>query len=101
MHELTELCYLDGMTTRRMTARQLAAALRPIDAQIAAAEVVVAAFSAAFEHVTVTEEIGNAWNAMHDAVYTLKVEREAVALNPYPISAADIGTWRLIQDNVD
>lgn len=87
------------MTTRRLTTRQLTAALADIDTQLDGLRDIEAMFNAL--PATGVDEVADAWNATHDAIRCLEEHRDWVASNPRPITAAGAGTWELVQQNID
>lgn len=86
----------------QLTARQLAAALAVIDARLSATRAAEAALRAGWDHPdTVPEQVGDAWNALSDAIRELEELRAEVEANPRPIPAAERGTWELARLNID
>jgi hypothetical protein len=87
---------------RRLTARQLAAALAKIDAQLDLMRAAVEGFDAFIpENGPVDEVVGAAWNAMHDAFTTMEHHRSEVEANPRPRTASEETTYALVRDNID
>lgn len=88
-------------TTRRLTAKQLAKALAEIDANLNAIDQALAEFEAVWAGGTVPDAVCDAWNHLHDAHAALTAHRAQVEMNPRPIPAAEMGTWELVQQNID
>ena len=102
-----KICDVTGRIHRSKP--EQAAELARIDAQLAALRVIREQFTAGYESrvlasTSVTDAglaVGDAFNAVHDAIDALERERAEVVENPRPIPAAEAGTWALIQDNID
>lgn len=97
-----QTCEITGRIHRNR--RELAAELARLDKLIASMEAVVTMYKALFDdekNYPIAEAVGDAWNAAHDAVDRLKMERSEVEWNPRPIPASEAGTYALIQQNID
>jgi hypothetical protein len=97
-------CPVTGRVHR--TARELAAELARVDGLLAAMRAVEAAYGTAFPDglaagQPLPDEVGDAWNAAHDAVAALERLRAHVEMNPRPMPAGAAGTWALIKQNID
>lgn len=78
--------------------------LARMDALIAQMETIVEgydAFTALVGDGPVAEPVYDAWNAANDALDTLKYQRDQVAANPRDIPPGEMGTWLLVQQNID
>lgn len=89
------------MTTKRLTARQLAKALAEIDTQLASLRAIEQGFHVFADGNAIPDAIYTAWNATHAAISELEYHRGQVELNPRPIPAGELGTAELVWQNID
>lgn len=82
---------------------ELTEALARIDDQLTRLRYVESAFPVLFPPSTypVPEAVGDAWNAVSDAIDRLERERVDVEVNPEPIPLSEAENYRLVKDNVD
>lgn len=98
---------LDPFTRRRLPAPTVRAALAALDAQRADLAAALQLFADNYQERAedgndyVVEPLGDAWNALHDAVDSLDRLRARIEDNPRPIPEHERGTWELVKQNID
>jgi hypothetical protein len=100
-----QICEVTGRVHRNP--RELKAELIRLDTAMAAVGAILNQYAAIFSAWptdrprVLTVNVGDAWNAAHDAHDALKRERDEVAANPRPIPGYEAGTYRLAAQNID
>ena len=96
---MATVCPITGRTHRTETEKNTE--LWRLDGVLTALRRAESAFRTRYAHTVVPDEVGDAWNRLHDSIREVEDLRGWVEINPEPLTEADRVEWDLIQSNVD